>query len=218
MKTVDLNILKKNRKFFKCQASNGYIVKLKIDKNSENLELGEQELLVNDVSIVTKYGTDCIYELAISSEKIKTQGICTLQHFKYNSELIDACRNLGGRWCADSATWVFSSIVETEVEELDELYNSELVTVELTATSNAYAHTEPLQFCGYSIASARGRDSGATLSEGVALISGYVTSGGSMKNWSTEAREGTVLRLEVPKGLLENISDTDKSNFTFKVI
>ena len=56
MKTLNLNITKKNRKYFAC-SHNGHDVKLVIDGASENLEVGEHELLVEDVSVRTKFGT-----------------------------------------------------------------------------------------------------------------------------------------------------------------
>lgn len=63
MKTIKLNIVKKNRVYFKCINDKGYEVKLKITPDSENLTIGEHILNVRDVSVRTKYGTDIIFEL-----------------------------------------------------------------------------------------------------------------------------------------------------------
>lgn len=63
MKTITLDLIKKNRVYFKCLTTTGYEVKLKITQKSENLQLGKQDLLVNDISVRTKYGTDIIYDL-----------------------------------------------------------------------------------------------------------------------------------------------------------
>jgi hypothetical protein len=213
MKTLKLNVLKKNRKYFKCKIGTSDC-RLKIDENSEKLELGEQDLLVNDVSIRSKYGTDLIFELAVDAEKqSKSKRLISLKS-KYNKYLIKRCKDLGGRWCSDSESWFFSEIVEKEVEELDEVFNSDKVVVEITATDDCYADTGPLKFRGIILASARGRDSGAKLGDEIAAVSGGVGSGGSMKNWITRAYEDTVFRFEIPKKVLEiDEKELDKGNW-----
>src|SRR4051812_49192364 len=104
MKTITLDIVKKNRVYFKCINESGYEVKLKVTHKSETLSLGKQELLVRDCSIRTKYGTDIIYDL---ESEVKEKGIVTLQ-CKYNIFLVEKCKELGGKWDADSKSWVFS--------------------------------------------------------------------------------------------------------------
>lgn len=199
-------IIKKNRKYFAAR-TDGYKCKILIDANSENLQPGEHNLEVDDISVRSKYGTDLIFKLSASVEEIKDAGICTLQHDRYNVGLIERCRELGGKWDRDTGTWVFSGLVAAEVEELDAIYNSDLIAVELTADDDIRAHRSCVEFCGYTIARAFGRDSGAKLSEGVSQISGRVTSGGSVKNWNTCIAEGTVLRMYLPKELLQSHSD-----------
>jgi hypothetical protein len=211
MKTLKLNVIKKNRVYFKCTNEQGYEVKLKVTPKSENLSLGEQELLVNDISVRSKYGVDVIYEL---ESEVKDQGVVTLKH-RYNEWLVASCQNLGGRWDADAKVWVFPKIVEDAVEELDFKYNSNVRTVDLIATKNTYTGKDAVTFAGYPLARAFGRDSGAKVCEDVALLSGKVTSGGSMKNWSTEVREGAVFRLKVSQQLIDIVKDSD---FEVKII
>lgn len=127
MKTVTLNIIKKNRVYFACEDKNKKAVKLKIDSNSESLTLGTHELLVNDVSVKSKYGVDAIYELAVNIEEQKSAGICTLQHFAYNQNLVEECKKLGGKWDEEAKAWVFSDVVQKEVEALDAKYNEEIM-------------------------------------------------------------------------------------------
>jgi hypothetical protein len=67
MKTITIIIEKKNRKYFAAKV-NGYKCKLLIDENSEGLELGTHELLVNDISVRSKYGTDLIYSVYKKTE------------------------------------------------------------------------------------------------------------------------------------------------------
>lgn len=201
MKTITLNVLKKNRVYFKCQTQSGFTVKLRIDSASESLHLGEQELLVRDVSVRTKYGVDIIYELEAAIKKDERK--VALQHATYNSELVKKCKELGGKWDGEAKAWVFSSIVEDGVEELDFKYNTNLVDVEITATTDLSAHTSSVTFFGYTIARATGRDSGATLGDNVCMVNGHISSGGSVKNWSTEIRSGSVFRLSISENLLE---------------
>ena len=198
MKTLTLNIIKKNRKFFAC-THNGYDVKLIIDEVSEKLELGVHELLVEDKSIRTKYGTDVQYQL--KNEIKQTEKIVTLQS-SYNSLLVESCHKLGGRWDKESGTWVFSDFVGKEVDDLDALYNDDIVVVDIEAKTRISEGQNSVEFLGYPIARACGRDSGAKLGEGIALLEGKIDSGGSAKNWTSVVAEGSKFRLKISKNLL----------------
>lgn len=201
METKTFNIIKKNRKYFAATV-NGYKCKIVIDDNSQALEVGEHELIVDDLSKRTKYGTDLIFKLAADVQKQLAAGIVTLSHHQYNSKLVTKCRDLGGRWSAEADCWVFRDIVEDRVEQLDEIYNSPLIAIEITALSDIDGEKGPVTFCGYTIARAYGRDSGAKLGDGVSLMSGSIDSGGSVKNWKTSINEGAVFRLYIPEELL----------------
>lgn len=207
--TVKLNIIKKNRVYFACKNDRGYEVKLRITETSKDLELGEHELLVEDASVKTKYGTDVIY---ILHSAIDQNEVIVLKSSK-NNHLITRCKELGGKWDAEDKVWVFSNVVKSEVEELDFLYNSELVSIKLTALREISEHTNAVTFLGYDVAYATGRDSGGKTCEGVALIAGSINSSGSSKNWYTDVTEGTVLKLKVPVELL----NLEISNEDFKV-
>ena len=200
MKTITLNIIKKNRVYFKCINEKGYEVKLKVTPKSNNLELGKQNLLVHDVSVRTKYGTDIIYDL---EAEVKNDRIVTLKS-QYNANLVETCKELGGKWDQESKVWIFSAIVEDKVEELDELYNTDLITVEVTAMTEKYSGRDSVNFLGYRLAKATSRDSGAKVCDGVALIKGRVYSGGSARNWGTWVDAGSTFRLQVARKVLEN--------------
>lgn len=199
MKTLTLNLVKKNRKYFAC-LHKGYEVKLLIDAASENLSLGDHELLLDDISVRTKYGTDVIYKVV---GETKPEKIVTLQSPRYNKWLVKECQNLGGRWDETAKAWVFSHLVEAEVDELDRQYNEQLVCVDIEAQDDIRGHQDDVTFMGYSIARAFGRDSGAKLGENVALLDGQISSGGSVKNWVTFVRKGSTFRLVVSKVLLD---------------
>jgi len=195
LKTIEFNILKKNRMYFAAKNAGGYACKIKITPESENIEPGVHALVVEDLSVRSKYGTDLIY--AVQAD-IKETGIVTLQHFAFNQRLVDSCRKLGGKWDADSKSWVFSAIVADAVEDLDCKWNSEISAYEITAKDQLSSAQDSVHFCGYPIATATGRDSGAKLHDGVAQMSGRIRSGGSVKNWTSVVEEGSIFRLNLP--------------------
>lgn len=209
-----LNIIKRNRKYFAAETDSKRKCKLLIDSNSENLELGEHCLAVEDISVRSKYGTDLIYKLSASAEAQAEQGIVSLKA-DYNSELVKECRKLGGSWDKEQGAWIFPGFVSDEVEELDEIYNSAPITVEITAIEEIREYGKAIEFLGCPLCRAFGRDSGARIDSDIALISGYATSGGSHKNWATILNEDSVLRLQVPSTILE-IHEDDR--FDVKII
>jgi hypothetical protein len=219
MKTKKLTIIKKNRKYF-AASDNGYNCKIIIDTNSEALKLGEQELMLEDISVHTKYGSDIIFKLAVSITEQEQASICTLKHPFYNVLLVEKCRNLGGRWDKEGCVWVFSSIVEDKVLELDELFNSEILNIEVEVLNSVEQETGAYCLFGMTIARAFDRDSGAKLCEGVALISGEVRSNGSRKYWYTEICKNSTLRFQVPKLIFNKYAEeyTSTGNFKFKVL
>ncbi|MCX6077694.1 MAG: hypothetical protein NTW78_12530 [Campylobacterales bacterium] len=214
MKTLEINIIKKNRKYFKI-AINNYTCKLLIDDNSQNLDLGIQTLVVEDISVVTKFGTDVIYKVAASIEEQKNAGITTIHTPFYNVNLIKKCRNLGGQWDKNSSSWVFSTIVEDEIEQLNEIWNSELITVNLKFENSSYGDRDSIYFKGFVLAKATSRDSKAVLGSNVLLIEGKIGSGGSVKNWTTNIHPETILRLQVPKLVLtdKELKELEETNF-----
>ena len=212
---VTFSIIKKNRKYF-AATKDGYKCKILIDENSESLEIGTHELEVDDISVRSKYGTDLIFKLQARADEQQAAGICTLRHYVYNQDLVAECHQLGGKWDAEEKAWIFSGLVESEVEDLDALYNSELTAYEITFNCDRKGHAEPVYFLGVNLARATGRDSGAILADGVAIIDGGVTSGGSRANWQTIVREGTTMRLMLPCARVDALELDDK--YTIKAI
>ncbi|ENM3764267.1 hypothetical protein O1E19_003340, partial [Vibrio cholerae] len=150
--------------------------------------------------------TDLIYKLAANVEEQTKLGICSLKS-EYNTLLIEKCRKLGGTWDKSQGAWIFSSIVEKEVEELDQTFNSDLITIEIEAIEEIQEQGKPIEFLGYPVCKAFSRDSGARIETGIALISGYCTSGGSKNRWTTVLSEGATLRLKIPVDLLNIYED-----------
>lgn len=214
LRTVTLEVVKKNRVYFKCLNEKGFEVKLKITPESENLNLGKQTLLVRDETVRTKYGIDVIYSL---EAEVKDKGIVTLVS-RYNKRLVESCRELGGKWDSDNKAWVFPKIVEDKIEELDHYYNTNIKAVEICATEDIFCHNEAVHFFGYPIARATGRDSGANVCEDVSLISGNITSEGSMKNWGTEVKKGATFRLEISQQIIDKYLSLTEHKWDLKIL
>jgi hypothetical protein len=198
-KVRDFDIIKKNRKFF-AATLNGYKCKIIIDEESKDLELGMQALKVEDHSVRSKFGTDLIYKVVGASSG--SGEVVTLKHHTYNAELVKKCKNLGGKWCEDSKAWIFDQMVEQLVDDLDDLYNGDLVVCDVVFRYGAEEKGTPITLYGYPMAKASGRDSGAFVYDDVVLLQGGFDSGGSMKNWLTVVDDETTVRIKLSKSLL----------------
>ena len=196
IKTLTLTLQKKNRLYFAAINESGYKCKVKITPESTDLELGTHTLICEDLSVRSKYGTDLVYSVQAD---LKDTGIVTLRHFPYNKWLVESCHKLGGKWEPTEKAWVFSALVADLVEELEFIWNSEKIACEIDAKTDLYGSRDSVDFCGYPVASASGRDSGARLHDGIAQISGKITSSGSAKNWNTKIYEGSSFRLMIPE-------------------
>ncbi len=215
MKTIKLNLIKSGRVWIKCETDSGYNCKLKLNEFSKNLEMGEHELLVNDLSVRSKYGTDLKYELV--GEK-KEGGKISLQHETYNYLLHEECKNLGGQWDNETKTWFFDEIVEDKIEDLEDIFCSETVNVQIKSLDEVSSHTSSVDFCGYNIAIAKGRDTGAYLGEKISKLSGSIDSGGSFKNWYTHVSKDTIFRLKVPKNLLNKYLSSESEIWEIEIL
>jgi hypothetical protein len=126
----------------------------------------------------------------------------------YHPDLLKRARRLGGSWT--NKFWQFDHRDEERVRELClEIFGTDgsptpLVTVRCTALTSRFEHTGAIYLCGREIARATGRDSGAKLGQGIVLLEGHCSSGGSVKNWGTKMTEGTVFEIrDVPKRIVE---------------
>ncbi|EJE4192505.1 hypothetical protein M3904_003188 [Vibrio parahaemolyticus] len=202
-----LNIKEKHSDHYSAETASGQRCEISVSTTSHELQLGKQFLEVEDIQ-----GTDIQLKVSIKDEP--KQRRVTLKTAK-NSLLIDDCKRLGGTWDKEKAAWTFPHFIADEVRKLDELYNSQLATIELTAKEEIREYGSDIEFAGLQLCRAFGRDSGARIHTDVALISGYATSGGSARNWATILDEDSVLRLQVPSKLLEVHQD---ERFDVKII
>lgn len=179
---------------------NGYQCKIKICDRLKEIGIGEHTIVVNDLSVRSNYGVDLKFQVAA----VEKSEIITFQHEFYNYDLCRRLKKLGGVWDAEAKAWILPSFVQDKVDELELKYNSQLVDVEITFERDDFAENEELRVCGYPVATATGRDSGAQVAKGVAVIKGKFGSGGSIKNWNTYVQRGTVIRMKLPVGVLKD--------------
>ena len=167
--------------------------------------------------------------------------IISLTDLRYNLYLIEQCEKYSVKWHADSKSWMKCPISENKIEELNYIWNSELVWATLTATENCYASRSAISFCGYPFVKADGRCSAAKLLEDdVILLSGGIEIVGyrktnvkpeskitiprevlgSSKNWITRIKENSKIKVKIPRLVLEKYAQDElerRKNFTFEI-
>jgi len=117
-------------------------------------------------------------------------------------------RNAGGKW--DKNTWIFAledqEIVDrTCIDVYGVTGREQTAKAKIIARKHISALTESVVFKGFALSVARGRDSGAKTGEGVQLLSGAISSTGSVKNWYSSVTEGTEFIIkEFPVGQNSN--------------
>lgn len=134
----------------------------------------------------------------------------------FNSFFVAEARPLGGRWHAPA--WLFDARNEKWVRDLAyRIYGQDgvrknLCTIRLEWVEDWWNTCGPLSLHGRTLARATGRDSGATVGDGVMLLQGRVKSGGSLKNWQTQITEGSVMIVrDFPREIAEQcIGETDR--------
>ena len=129
----------------------------------------------------------------------------------YNPCFISKIKKAGGKWNASNKTWeIDERSINTVRAIMREVYGQddlpqELVTVKVTVgDKNLEEWRAPVVLFGRTIASARGRDTGARPGEGVCFEKGGCRSGGSMKNWYTVILAGSEITIyDVPRLAVE---------------
>lgn len=142
--------------------------------------------------------------------KIYTSETSITVHAPYNTIFIAAAKRLGGKWVTPN--WVFDIRDEGRVRELCmQIYGSDgrvqdLCTVRAELDSSSKNYAGPIEIAGRTVARAYGRDSGAKLGEGIVLLKGGFDSGGSVKNWKTITKDGTVVLVrDFPRAIAQKM-------------
>ncbi len=215
-KTIEITITSKGRKFFTGKLDNKYPCKLFIDELSNKLEIGDHTLYVEDLSVRSKYGTDLKFRLVDNADT--QQPPIFVKSDIYNEYLTKEAKAGGGKWISDDKVWIFHYLATDIAEELDSVFNSKLIAVEIVALRDISNCRSSLNFCGQTIARAFDRDSGAKIADNITVASGSFASGGSAKNWATTADTGTTVRLEMPCKVLEKYQDSESKNWNIKIL
>ena len=209
METKIFNVISKGRKYYQAKIK-GYDCKIEIE-GCEELEIGKEvELVVEDISVRSKYGTDLKFKCVTTS---KDRIVLATE---YNLLFITDAKKIGGVWDKEDKVWVFPAFVKNEVDELDYIYNSKKITIEITAIKDIHRTHDLIEFCGIPLAKASGRDSGAFVYKDISVLKGGFVSGGSVKNWATILGQDSVIRLEIPQEVLKRYRHGEKEYFDIK--
>jgi hypothetical protein len=96
---------------------------------------------------------------------------------------------------------------------------SDLVTARVTITTTWYEDRAGLFAGGRLVARAFDRDSGARLGDGVIILRGNATSGGSRKNWETRIQGGSIFEIrDLPRGMAGRLFNDLPSDAVIEVI
>lgn len=126
----------------------------------------------------------------------------------YHPDLPAKAKKLGGKWSAASKAWIFDIRDEDRVKDLyRNIYGTDgdtptgdLVTLRVNFFEGASDLHGGVFVGGRCIGRATGRDSGASLANGIIIIDGRIYSGGSVKNWRTVVAEGTIVEIrDIPR-------------------
>ena len=154
---------------------------------------------------------------------VKVEAGKVLVKSPFNPDFPPKARQLGGQW--REPLWVFDARDEERVRELCRaIYGTEgtgcdeLVTLRVTVTCDWEQRRDGLYLAGRQIARAFGRKSGAKLGAGVVVLSGGFSSGGSVNNWKTICKAGTVFELrDVPRYAAEKALEENRE-WTIEII
>jgi hypothetical protein len=132
----------------------------------------------------------------------------------YNQKFVNKARNLRGKW-KDNAWWFDDNIIDYVRDLMMQCFG--------TTGEEPYENVDLIikdfdddtfgagcELFGRTIAKAWGRDSDAKLGDDIIWISGIYRSGGSMKNWKTEIRNGNFIIKDFPLPATE-LTDVKKA-------
>ena len=142
----------------------------------------------------------------------------------YNPEFVKRIKQAGGKWDGSSAWVLDERSIDAARSIMQEVYGRddrpiELVNVRVKTVEEISTWHGPVLLFGRVIGSAWGRDSGAKLGEGVSFEAGGVRSGGSVKNWDTVIKEGSILTIyDVPRAAVEQKTNWNDDYGTFEIL
>lgn len=146
----------------------------------------------------------------------------------YSPEFVKRIKSIGGaRWDRDARAWEIPAastdsarqIMFDVYGETDQAFANEKVDVRIDVTEDITEYGDGITILGRGVCKAWGRDSGASILEGVDFIKGRPDSGGSAKYWCTEIPKGCSFIIHgVPKQKAEDFIKQDHDDLVAKII
>lgn len=120
----------------------------------------------------------------------------------YNADFVRDVKRINGTWSGSNRAWVVEPVMKEQLKKLlvkhyGETGEEQKRTYKIVATRTHEERLASVTAGGLVIASARGRDTGAKVGEGVYMLEGDIDSSGSVKNWNTWVEEGSVFQVEM---------------------
>jgi len=131
-------------------------------------------------------------------------------------------KTLGCKW--DGKEWIAPKLAQKEAIEIKKKFYSDLISVEFTMKEDGelkrerWGYSEVNTVAGYIVATVSGRDSGAKIQDGIAVISGKFISAGSIKNFYCDHTSDLVFRMEISKNALDDIELEGKDRYKYKIL
>lgn len=145
----------------------------------------------------------------------------------YNANFVAKIKMVGGaKWDAEKRRWTVPESAVPAVREImrdvygrDDLVEGETVSARLTFAETIERTTTSVIIMGHTISRAYGRDSGANPGDGVSFVQGECFSGGSMRNWTSGVKGGSVVIIDkVPIALYEREKDNLPRGVTCEIV
>lgn len=145
----------------------------------------------------------------------------------YNADFVSKIRMVGGaKWDAEKRRWTVPETAVPAVREImrdvygrDDLIEGETVSVRLTFAETVEKTTASVIIMGHTVSRAYSRDSGANPGDGVSFVQGECFSGGSMRNWTSGVKSGSVVIVDkVPIALYEREKDQLPRGVTCEIV
>ncbi len=139
---------------------------------------------------------------------------------QYNPNFIYEAKQIGGRFNGDTKCWEFDIRNQELVKKIllsifgTDGRNNNLVDVVIKVNKKLTSEREPIYLAGRMIAQARGRDTGATIADGVAFINKKPQSGGSRQYWTTEITQDSIFKIfDLPEGALKLLDEYESIEY-----
>jgi hypothetical protein len=138
-----------------------------------------------------------------------------------NLKANEKLKSLGCKW--DGVDWIAPKLAKDEADAIKNEFYNDMIVVEIKLHEKewfkcvkwGYSHVRTV--AGYIIASAKGRDSGAVIQDGIAVIEGKFSSGGSQKNYICDHTDSMTIKMEVSKNSLY-LLDEETDRYSYEIL